>query len=97
MVRQRNGLHARRAWHNGILGEIEGKMRGCCCAAAVAHNENAMSIEIGFFEQSQNRLKTWERDGLDHLLKLCKVTVDGFQWLVSLSLLVEQSILYTLL
>src|SRR2546421_6632276 len=91
MVCQRDGLQARYAWHNGILGEIKGKMRGCCCATAVAHNENAVPSAIGLLEQSQNCLKMRERDGLNHLLKLYKIAADGFHCLVSLSLLVEQA------
>src|SRR5205085_10296297 len=97
MVCQRNGLQAWCAWHNGILGEIEGKMRGCGCAAAIAQNENATPIAIGFFEQSQNRLEVWERDAPDHLLKLCKVALNCIQCLVPLSLPSEKSSCYALL
>src|SRR6266566_4870218 len=91
MVCQRNGLQAWRTWHNGVLGKVEGKMRGGGCAPTVAHNENAMPMAIGLFEQPQNLLKMRERGGPDHLLKLCKVAGNSIQCLVALSFLVEQS------
>src|SRR5438067_5573848 len=50
-----------------------------------------MPMAVSLFEQPQNHLKMWERDGLDHLLKLYKVVVNRIQCFVFLSLLNEKS------
>ena len=54
-------------------------MRGRGCAAAIAHDEDAMAVLIGHFQQRQHLLQMRPRDGLHHLLQLSEVVSDGFQ------------------